>query len=456
MTKNEREDAGEGEEVPRPDLTDEPLLPGDVVARDPDIVEPDVVVDDPIVNEVTPSQLLLLGSQPKSRFFHTPDGEIFDYREATAMGIYRLWLSEQYDKVNDLFAYFQSRKINAIRPLFNLSSAYWKDRHRHNSHLEGNQWWDQLVPFITQASNYGIYTRLCLFGGVESFTGEEVPFSRPDVISDNENAITQMREYVDQFVTMTRDLPVLYEIANEPGQIGFGSNSRTVIELGEQCKSLAPDRLMNFGAATDEDSIFYCRAPADFLDEHLARHEEWDYQASVKRLIEHHGVDQTQMPFISGEWMNLGNVKRPGNSDADGSPSTATAFATSAMLRVKRAIPAFHAHCLLWGDVPDTATDLALQAWSRGLDLIPINFSGQGCNGHWDCSPFDASIFPPTEETTDDWYGPVRIFGLDGPQGYLAVSIREPIGYELYGDHRPIETLHLEKWGDWQSRIVRA
>jgi hypothetical protein len=376
------------------------------------------------------------------------------------MGIYRLWLDGDRGRVDALLSYFQSRKINAIRPLFNLTSTYWEEMGRSNSHVDqGDHFWGQLVGFVRHCASYGIYTRLCLFGGIERFVGHQLDWAhRPDVVSDNADAIAKMHQYVDQFVGTTRDLPsVLYEVANEPAQIGFGDNSAVVLALGDHIKSVAPDRLMNFGAATDEDSTFYAEPPADFLDEHLVRVADWDYQASVKRLIEHHGVDQDTMPFCSGEWMNLGNILRPGRSDADGTPSTATAFASAAMLRLKRCIPAFHAECLLSPSVPDVETDRALVAWSRALDLIPVEFPGVGVNGHWTESPFDADIFPPTEAATDAWDGPVRIYGLSGPEGYLGLSIREPAGYNLVGeDGRAIETLHLEPWGDWQCRIVRA
>lgn len=408
----------------------------------------------------SPNTLQVLSVKPGSRFFHHPDGAVVDYREATAMGIYRLWLDGDFAKVDALLAYFRSRKVNAIRPLFNLGGPYWEEMGRSNSHVDqGDHFWDQLVPFVNHASSYGIYTRLCLFGGVEQFVGHELDWvNRPDVVSDNPDAIAKMHAYVEQFVGTTRDLPsVLYEVANEPAQIGFGDDSAVVMALGERVKDLAPDRLMNFGAATDEDSLYYAQGPADFLDEHLRRVESWDYQASVKRLIEHPAVDQHTMPFVSGEWMNLGNIVRPGHADADGTPSTATAFATAAMLRVKRCIPTFHAECLLAASVPDAETDRALVAWSKALDLIPVEFPGTGCNGHWSCSPFSDDIFPPTEEATNDWDGPIRIYGLSGPEGYLGLSIREPVGYDLVGENgRVIETLHLEQWGDWQCRIVKA
>mgnify|MGYP005818851211 FL=1 len=419
---------------------------------------------DPIPNtQPRKDALPPLSVRSGSRFFHDPSGRVVDVREATAMGLYRLWLDNRRDRVDELLGYFRDHNINMIRPLFELHSEYWhgknsESKDRHNTHLEGDHWWGQLVPFIRHIESFGIYTRCCLFGGIEAFVG--LPTApRTDVMTGNPDAIAKARAYVDQFVGTTRDLPsVLYEVANEPSQIGFGYDSDVVKALGKRIKTLAPNRLMNFGAACDEDNTFYCDQPADFFDEHLRRMRDWDYLASCKRLIEHTAVDYAtnRMPFISGEWMNLGNITRAGGRLADGTPSTATAFCSAAMLRLKRSIPTFHAHGLLSCDVPDGATDEALVAWSRALDLIPMTFPGRGINGHWTQSPFDKDIFPRTDEGTDAWYGPVRIFGLDGHEGYIGVSIREPRDYNLVGDKRPIQTLHLEQWGDWQSRIVRA
>lgn len=438
---------------PTPPTVSQPV----VVDSDPSPA-PDPPPEPPVV--AVTHDLPVLGVQHQSRFFHTPDGAVVDYRESTAMGLYRLWLDDDRTRVDALLSYFKRRKINAIRPLFNLTSDYWMNLHRQNSHVDdGDYWWGQLVPFINHVASFGIYTRCCLFGGIERFVGHQLDWARrPDVVSDHPDVIAKMHAYTEQFVGTTRDLPsVLYEVANEPSQIGFGYDSSVVRQLGERIKTLAPHRVMNFGAACDEDNLYYCTAPADIFDEHLRRMDDWDYLASCKRLIEQYGVDQKQMPFISGEWMNLGNVTRPGRSNADGTPSTATALCSSAMLRLKRAIPAFHAHCLLMCDVPDPATDAALVAWSTGLDLIPMMFPGSGCNGHWThCSPFDQDIFPSHDSQHDTWDGPIRIFGLNGADGYLGVSIREPAGHNLIADRRPIETVHLEQWGKWQTRIIRA
>ena len=89
--------------------------------------------------------------------------------------------------------------------------------------------------------------------------------------------------------------------------------------------------------------------------------------------------------------------------------------------------------------------------------MIPITVDGVPTNGHWQSSPFyefRKEVFPQTEDSTPQHRGPVRIFGRRrGDGSYLGVSLREPAGYDLPGD---IETLHLERWGDWQTRLVIA
>jgi hypothetical protein len=394
--------------------------------------------------------LPVLRTTTGSRFLVDVSGAEVDYREATAMGLYRLWLDGHRGKIADLLGYFRENDINAIRVLFNLDSDFWLTHGRANSHLQRG-FYDELTPFVNFVASHGIYTRLCLFGGVEPFGAIPDWTGRSDVVSSDPAIQGSMEEYAKRFVEATRDCTsILYEVANEPAQIGFGSDSEVVRSLGMLIKELAPDRLMNFGCATDEDNLFYALHPADFLDEHLARHDDWDYQASIKRLIHHAGADQTVMPFMSGEWMNLGT---------HGTESTATAFASAAMLRLKYIIPAFHARCLLWGDVPDSITSECLRAWSRGLDMIPYkSLVGAECNGHWVCSPFDSHIFPPTEEASDEWNGPIRCFGRSsGPRDsdYIGLSIREPKGYEMVTT-RECETLHIEQWGSWQCRILRT
>ena len=375
------------------------------------------------------------------------------------MSVYRSFLDGQIDEVDALFQYFQSRRVNAIRPLFNLQSDYWTSRGYGNTHLEGDHFWGRLHPFCHLAGKYGLWVRLCPFGGVEAFTGQPVPSNRPDVLTGNHGAIDAMHAYLDQFIGTVRGIDnVLIDLFNEPSQIGAGYDSEVVGQLGSHARQMAPHLVMSLGAACDEESTFYAKAPANLFDEHYRRMPEADYLMSVKRLIEGDAVDQQIMIGISGEWMNLGDTQKEDGGTAVGSPSTALAFATGAMCRLKRIYPAFHAHSLLFGTaLPNKTTDDALRAWRDGCDAIPLLVDGTYCNGHWSCSPFDSSYFPQSDAATPSHPGPVRIFGLDrGDDGYMGLSIREPAGYGLVGSKREIETVKLYQWGDWQCRVMQT
>ena len=400
--------------------------------------------------------LPVLTTRPGSRYFHAADtGAIVDYREATAMGIFRIWLDSP-GALDPLMDWYVDHGVTAIRVLCNLDSEYWRSRHRPNSYREGDRYFGQLVPFSEYAAAHGLYVRWCLFGGVEPFGAVPRWDTRPDVVSDHPEVVSAMHGFTTQAVETLRACPnVLFEVANEPSQIGFGYDSRVIVELGDHVHELAPDRLMNYGAPCDEDNIFYMGGKAQFFDEHLRRMREADYLMSVKRLIEHTQVDRDDMPIVSGEWMNLGHQSARDSRALDGTASTATAMATGAMCRLKKVIPSFHAAPLLFGDMSDPATSACASAWGRALDLIRIDIGGRGCNGHWDCSPVARECFPDSEDVADH-PGPVRVFGrTGGREGYIGVSIREPSGYDL-PVKRPIQTLALERWGRWQTRIFKA
>ena len=429
--------------VEPPPVTPPPVEP----PVEPPPVEPPVV---PLPEPPARPALQALQTRPGSRWLHTADGVPCDYRESTVGGIYRLWLDGRVDEIDALLDWLTARGITAIRPWLCLDSEFWRSHERTTTFVgAGDRWFEELVPFVRHvAERHGCYSRICLIAGVEPFGAVQDWERRPDVVTGRVDVIRRMHAYVDRVVTEIRDEPCLIEIANEPAQIGFGPDSGVVLELGQHAHDLAPARLMNFGAATDESSTFYAQAPADWLDEHLQRVDDWDAFGAVKRIWEHPAIDVEGMPVISGEWMNLGT---------DGQESTALAFGAAALLRIKRVIPAFHAHALLWPDVPDTATAASLEAWSRGCDLVPMDWPGVGCNGHWSCSPVAPEAFPESEDATDAHDGPIRVYGRVGERGYLGISLREPAGYSLPArEGRTFETVHVERWGGWQARMIRA
>ena len=91
--------------------------------------------DEPVLPPpIEPAATLPVLRMPSgSRFMVGDDGKEVDYREATAMGLYRLWLNNQHTQVAELLDYFRLNDINAIRVLFNLDSAFWRDHRRENN-----------------------------------------------------------------------------------------------------------------------------------------------------------------------------------------------------------------------------------------------------------------------------------------------------------------------------------
>ena len=96
--------------------------------------------------------LPVLTTRPGSRYFHAADtGAIVDYREATAMGIFRIWLDSP-GALDPLMDWYVDHGVTAIRVLCNLDSEYWRSRHRPNSYREGDRYFGQLVPFSEYAA----------------------------------------------------------------------------------------------------------------------------------------------------------------------------------------------------------------------------------------------------------------------------------------------------------------
>ena len=408
---------------------------------------------------IPPNQNVLsrLRVVPGSRWFHhqsftkVAGSQIvaapFDYREATAMGLYRLWLDGDMRSVDEFVGYLGDERFNAARILLNLDSDLWRERGRQNSYREGARWFDQLVPFTRYMGSRGFYARICVVGGVRPFGVEPEWRRRPDVVSASPQAQRRMVDHARTVAGLLRDEEnVSFEVANEAHQIGFGEQHPVILEIGGAIREAAPNALLNLTQDGDEDATYWARSPADFLDEHFSRRDEWDGFASIKRIWEHFQVDIKNMPVVSGEWMNFGLGGM--------TSSTATAFCCGAALRIKQVIPAFHAASFVWVNrLPSDETTACVRAWHLGCDMVPMDFGGQKCNGNWDCSPVDADEFPPSEASQDGFDGPIRVHGRRNGDRYIGVSLREPAGHELQGNFK---TDHLEQWGDWQSRLLTA
>jgi hypothetical protein len=389
----------------------------------------------------------------EGRYFRNASG-LFDYREASAFALFERFRAGQLDYCKEFCRVLRSCGVNAVRVILTLGGSYWENIIGITSGPNKPGFYDALNHFTTFMYLHGFYVRVCLIGGLESFGG----FSREreDVYSDEVH--NRVVEYFHHTVTRLRDEPnVLFEVANEWNQIGMRDSDRRIVELGRLVKALAPHRLMNLTNTNGPiaDDPMWAREPADFVDAHLERWIGVGGFSWVKRSSESPVVDNGRMPFISGEAVNLGSPQPGRPDDAVGSP--AVAFAYGATSRVKRYLTNFHFHDGLAANIPDELTIACMQGWKRGLDAIPLAFPGSWCNGHHSCAPWDINIFPRDGENEErHTRGPIRIFGLNGSEGYIGVSIAERAGAGVPAHRRAVQEVDRITFGGYSSAVYRA
>jgi hypothetical protein len=393
------------------------------------------------------TRLPRLRALPGERFLRTDDG-VWDGREATFMAGFSLWLQGRQAEMDVAIERLKEHGITSVRCLLNLGGDFWEGRGQDNAFTDP-AFYPSLVPFAEWLESRGLYWHVCLFGGVEAFGAEPDWVRRGDVVTGHTDVIQRMHAYLDQTVGTLRDQSnVFYQIANEPGQIGYGEHSQVIVELGQHARELlSEDAPLDLGAQ-DEDHHEFAAPPANCFAYHLSRKPDWDHFASVKRLIEG-DADAWAGPVFCDEPFNMGDKKER---------STATAFCLAAMNRLKRvAISTFHANELLGCKLDHPDTIACLKAWSRGLDAIPIEVPGQGCNGHWSCSPVADGSFPPTEDASDDWDGPIRVYGRRDGDKWIGVSLREPKDYVMrWKGNRNPRVVDSFTWGSWKSSVYET
>jgi hypothetical protein len=395
-----------------------------------------------------------LSVRPGYRFLCDDTGQPVDIREATLFSAYRLWLDgRQAELQATLDTLKREGGINSVRVLLSLGGDFWEG---HGTDPKEPGFFGNLVPFARFLAGNGFYWHLCMFGSVEHF-GAVPNAHRGDVVTDHPSVVQRMHQYVNQVTdTLDGEPNCVFQIANEPAQIGFGTDSTVILDLGTEARRILSlsgwdDAPLDLGAQ-GEGEHFYHQAPASAFAYHLLRDQRDDHFWSLKRLIG--GDADVSGPVYDEEAMNLGDLSRlDGRTDlADGTESTATAFALAVCSRLKRvAIAAFHSHEGLWSRCDRPKTIASLRAWRRGLDLVPLGGGGAQWNGgHAGTMLSDPEATFPPGSTDQDLTGPLRVFGLDE----WGISLREPKGYDLKINEN-VESVHIERWGQWQARLLR-
>lgn len=381
--------------------------------------------------------------EDNARWFANDAGR-FNYVEFSAFSLFSLW---QQGREHEIAAYVQpfiDRGATVARVIFSLGGDYWTRNAQEYSgrSLECGPQMPRfdaagVQGFARFMAGFGLYVRACFLGAVEPFGGIWYPDRRDvwtgDVRRRGEAFVVQLAEWL-------RDEPnVVFEIANEPGQIGMRHSFDALVQLGRTVKRLAPQRIMNGGAMdgpSEGETDFNVR-PFDFVDSHLARYMEVGGFLWVKRSGESHVIDadkqHVKMPFLSGEPVNFGEWRRDGrNGDVERNPSVA--FGYGATSRIRQYNANFHCDCGLWCTPPHPDTLVSFEAFVAGLNAIPMSTSGMW-RGHWSEAAgnyWRTDIYPGDDDPrvveahVRASRGPFRVFGC----GPYSVTLAEPKGWD--------------------------
>lgn len=387
------------------------------------------VLDPPVVGE-----LPALHVEDNARWFAQRNGLRFDWREVTAFGLYALWLKDKA-AVRAFWRAMASYGFTVQRVVFSLDNQFWRFFDRTVG-PDDPRFWEELRPFLDEAASQGLYTRAVMIGDLGPFGGVPDWERRPDIFKSDVRRSAE--DFCIAFVASLFDVPhVIFEIANEPIQIGMRDSLGAIVELGGRLRAVAPDRLFCGGAADGEDDqrVDLIRKPFDFCDAHIQRLMGMGGFQWVKRSGEYMPIDQPppvdqRMPFVSGEPVNFGEDRLDGRrGDVEKSP--AVAFCYAAVSRARQYNACFHYDGGLFGNLPKPETERCIRAFHQGLDAFPMSTANKW-RGHWQESFFGRDIYPPSDderavlEHVTRNRGPWRVFGC----GNYAVTIMEPAGWE--------------------------
>lgn len=364
---------------------------------------------------------------PDTVWFATTAGRA-DYREISAFSLYSRWLQGQQGHVRHWAKRAAAHGATSVRVILTLGGPYWESQPRAwfgHALASGPQvpgFHEQLVPFVRAMAADGLWVRVVLLGDLHMFV-PETRWSELRTRSDalDEAARDRVRGYVRQVVTTLADEPgVVWEVANEYGNIGLAESDAFVAELGAIVKALDPDALMNYSAPLDAQAmpLQWMRRPADFVSVHVSRDRADDgYRwlrdtADVSAAAVAH---QARMPMLSGEPLNFGDARRDGQH-VDVEPSPAIAFAYGAVSRVLRFTTTFHHDDGLWTAGWGEATERSLAAWKQGLDAVPMLDTAP--------TPRDASASPWQPEAASG--GPALLI----VNGAWSVAVGVPSGWD--------------------------
>jgi hypothetical protein len=294
-------------------------------------------------------------------------------------------------------------------------------------------YWQRLDQLVQMCAEEGLYIRTVFIGAVEPFGGvwhhDRRDVWNGDVRRRGEAFMVEVAQRLANRVN------VVYELCNEPGQIGMRDSFDELVSVGRQVKAVAPNTLLGGGSPdgpNDQDTRLAVE-PFDYCDAHIERRMGVEGFEWVKRSGEYALIDQEhvtkKMPFISGEPVNFGELRVDGrNGDVERSPSVA--FAYGGVSRSRQYNTNFHYDGGLWSTLPKEDTLNSIRAYMDALNAFPMLTDGKW-RGHWsvDQGNYWSKDAWPDHDDEDiilrhlrDGRGPWRVFGC----GVFSIVFPQP------------------------------
>ena len=343
-------------------------------------------VDPPVEPPVVPLPALRVESN--ARWFATDAGR-FDWREVSAFSLLSRLLAGEDAQVRAYLREVKGLGFTVVRVILTLDGDYWT-----RSPLGGRSfrsapdmpgYWIAVDRLVELTQREGLYLRVVFFGAVEPFGGTWYP-DRRDVWSGDVRA--RGEAFALEAATRLADASnVVFELANEPGQIGMRDSFDDLIALGRAVKARAPGRLLGGGAADgpNDQDVRMAVEPFDYVDAHVERLMGMGGFEWVKRTGEYAPIDQEhvakRMPFISGEPVNFGEARADGRT-GDVERSAAVAFAYGAVSRARQYNATYHYDGGLWTTSPAAITKTSIGCFMAALDAYPMTTDSKW-RGHW-------------------------------------------------------------------------
>jgi hypothetical protein len=413
---------------------------------------------DPLGASVPPAgPLLPLRVEAGNRYFESDHGR-YDWREITAFALLAYY---QHGRADEARQWMQAaRTLGFTQGRVLATYTIGADVIGHAGPDQPG-YWEAVAALCADARALGFRLRWTIFGALEPF-GAVWVHSRPLYFGDvQRRGDAFAMEFVERVIGPFPEC--VFELANEPVNIGFNTLGAALVSLGRRLRDKFPSMVLAFGDVNGMTLADAFDAAFSHVDSHVDRNPEMRFMHAHKRLGEMDFRDNQPrpMPASSGEPYNAGAPRRDGlvGGSQGACPYPVTAFAHAAMCRVRQILPTFHMDEGLYCTPLQPETVACAQAFQAALDAIPMpdgrRWRGQhglGAGDYW------RDVWPNTDDLRDverhvrDGRGPWRANGI----GPWSVVFPEPLGWDYQANtDAPAERIAYMADDAWGVGIYR-